>query len=221
MSETWNNIYKSCEKSRQRLKELEEKKKHTGALSPEEEIELALLLEKVEGTERALEAVKALYDAKPDDLHVAYHLGRLMLECGDPEGQDILHEVMETEVQLTLYCCNVLYRHHRSEGSIEEARKYYYYATEFMKTNEDIKNERDTVQITQAYLPHDLDMKTVENLRNKLLEKGDVKRAYIAIKEDKSSGQFPVYIILGKNKAALREITKIRTHELAADELIP
>lgn len=221
VSETWNNIYKSCEKSRQRLKELEEKKKHTGALSPEEEIELALLLEKVEGTERALEAVKALYDAKPDDLYVAYHLGRLMLECGDPEGQDILHEVMETEVQLIPYCCNVLYRYHRSEGSIEEARKYYYYATEFMKTNEDIKNERDTVQITQAYLPHDLDMKTVENLRNKLLEKGYVKRAYIAIKEDKSSGQFPVYIILVKTKAALREITNIRTHELAADELIP
>ena len=83
------------------------------------------------------------------------------------------------------------------------------------------KNERDTVQITQAYLPHDLDMKTVENLRNKLLEKGDVKRAYIAIKEDKSSGQFPVYIILVKTKAALREITNIRTHEHAADELIP
>lgn len=221
VSETWSKIYKSCEESRQRLKQLEEEKNRIGKLAYEEEIERALLLEEMESIERGLEAIKILYDEKPDDPSITYHLGRLMIKNGDPEGQDILHKVMESDAQFIPYCCNVLYQFHRSEGRIDQAQQYYQYAVSFMETNEDIKIERNSVRFSQTYIPHDLDIETIEELRSKLLEKGYVKRAYIAIKAVENSGQFPLYIILVKTKASLRATRKKRIQELADSELIP
>lgn len=220
VSETWSGIYKSCEEARQKLKQLEEKNQ-VGTLTIEEEIERVLLLEDMEGVERGLEAVKILSDTKPDDLSVAYHLGRLMIKSGNLEGQDILHEVMQSDPQSIPYCCNVLYQFHRSEGRIDQAQQYYYHAVEFMETNDDIEKERNTIQFGQTFIPHDLDIYTIEEMRNKLLEKGYVKRAYVAINAMEDSGQFPLYIILVKIKAALRATRNKIIQELADSELIP
>lgn len=220
VSEAWSDIYKSCEEAREKLKQLEAKNQ-VGTLTIEEEIDRALLLEDLEGVERGLEAVKTLSGAKPDDLSVAYHLGRLMIRNGNPEGQEILHKVMQSDPQSIPYCCNVLYQFHRSEGRIDQAQQYYYHAVEFMETNDEIKEERNTIPFGQTYIPHDLDLNTIEVMRNKLLEKGYIKRAYVAIKAVEDSGQFPLYIILVKIKAALRATRDKRIRELADSELIP
>jgi len=221
VNETWSKIYNSCEESRQKLKQLEEKKSQDRVLTDEEEIDRALLLEDMESVEFGLEAFKKLYDLKPDDLSIAYHLGRLMIKSGDPEGQDILHKVMENDAQLIPYCCNLLYHFHRNEGRINQAQEYYYYAISFMATNGDVKNERGSVRFSNTYVPHDLDINTIEDMRRKLLEKGYVKRAYIAIKEVEYSGQFPLYVILVKFKGTSRATSKIRVQELVDSQLIP
>lgn len=227
VSETWSKIYKSCEESRQRLKQLEEGRNQVRTLAYgeeervyDEEIERALLLEETEGIERGLEAFKTLYDAKPDDSSIGYHLGRLMIKTGEPGGQNILQRVMENDAQLIPHCCNVLYQFYLSKGRMDQAQQYYYHAVKFMEANKDIKKERNSVRCSQAFLPHDLDINTLEELRSKLLEKGYVKRAYVAIKAVEKSGQFPLYVILIKTSAALRaKAGKIR--ELAGIQLIP
>lgn len=87
-----------------------------------------------------------------------------------------------------------------------------------MRTNAAVKAERDHFTLRGAFRSHDLDMDAVEKLRGELLEKGYVKRAYIAIKAVEHSGQFPLYVLLVKVRGLS---SSKKTRELAESELLP
>lgn len=220
-SDMWTAMRRARIEMESKLGELEEKAATGANLSPEEAIDRALLIEEIEGRERGLEAFRALQSEYPDDIAVAFHTGRLMIQTGDMEGEAVLGQVVEKDPQTIPECCALLYQHYRTKGDIEQAYGYYQYALNFMYTNEQVQAERSTVRMDDEFQPHDLALAEIEAARQALEKKGFVQRAYIIRKTLELSSLFPLYILVVKLPAGTKAKRQKLMMELAESDVIP
>lgn len=118
-----------------------------------------------------------------------------MLRRGDEQGKTILQGLMEKESSLIPDACSEIVNYYCYKGERDEAAKYYHTAVDFMKTNEDVVNERDKLTLADKFIPHDLGYDTIMKLRQDLIDAEEVKRAYVVVKYTELSSQFPLYVI--------------------------
>lgn len=90
-----------------------------------------------------------------------------------------------------------------------------------MCTNEEVQKERETIRLNDEFAPHDLELHEVEKLRNALIEKGCVERAYVAMKRLEFSADFPFYVVLVKLRARTGRKRKALVQDLAESGLMP
>lgn len=220
-AEMWSVMRQALEEAESKLRSLEEKAASGADLSLDEAVESALLLERVEGVERGFEAFRALHADHPDDVAVLFHTGRLLIQTGDLEGEELLVKVVEKDPQTIPECCAILYSHYRSKGDLEQAHGYYQYAVSFMTTNEQVREERTSIRLSHEFRAHDLRLEDVERIRTALEEKGYVRRAYIITKQLEFSAAFPLYLVAVKLKAFSRSKRVKLVGELAQIGLMP
>lgn len=216
----WRSYFEDIKERKLRLEELD-MKLSKNALEGNEGLERAYLIEKLEGVEKGLEAYKKVKEQQPDNAYADYNIGRLLVHLNNKEGIELLNEVMEKDSQMIPDCCNELVNYYLYNKDREAAAEYYRYAVDFMETNEDVKKERNTVRLSDPYLPHDLGYGSIERIREVLGKYKEIDKAYIAIRQLEYSGQFPSYILAIKYKGCGKTRRNEIRNELFESHLIP
>lgn len=206
---SWKEYYKSTKEEEQRLLTLNEKH-NTNTLLDKEVFERAYLIESIEGTEKALLTFEEIKKSKSNEIYANYHIGRLMLKQDNKEGLEILEKVMEEDCQLIPECCNEIVNYHLYKGEVETAAEYYHHAVEFIETDEEVKEERASINKRDTFVEHDLSYDTLVKLRELLIGYKEIKKAYVVIKHTSLSENFPMYVI-GVNYG---NTTKKRRYEI-------
>ncbi len=219
-SEGWTKYYGQTAETKNRLGELEQKRA-SQELNADELLERAFIIERLEGTDKALEAFKAVKEIYPDDIAAEYNIGRLLTYKGSEEGVEVLCNVMEKDYQAIPDCCYNIVNYYCYKDQKDLASEYYRYAVKFMETSEHVKGERNTLLKNDKFIPHDLSMETLQKIREHLIKYKQIKKAYVAIKHIQMSYQFPVYIIGIKYKALSKKKRKKIQNELANINFLP
>lgn len=212
--DAWSDHYNAIIEAKNRLSELEQTR-NKQQLNSEELLERAFIIEKLYGTEKALEAFKYVKEIYDNNISAEFNIGRLMIYLDDEKGIEILIDTMDKDSQVIPECCHVLVNYYCGKNQQEIAHKFYCYAVEFMNTNEDIKQERTGLNSKDNYLPHDFPMKTIESIKKEILKYKEIKKAYIVRKEIKYSYQFPIYILAIKFKPISQNKSKKIQMELS------
>jgi Zn-dependent protease with chaperone function len=216
VNEGWCNFYSETRELKNKLAELNRSKQ----LTAEEAEERSNIIERLEGSEKALEAFKQAKDNYKGQLSFEYNIGRLLSYEGNKEGVEMLEHVMEEDPQMIPDCCYHIVNYYCSKSDKPKAAEYYDYAVEFMKTHEDVEKEREVLKMDDLFIPHDLSSDTINELRQELLKYEIIKKAYIVVKYAELSGQFPIYVIGIEFKfSPKKERNRIR-QELAEKRLL-
>lgn len=218
--EKWTSYYNQTVDAKNRLSELEQMRS-TQQLSANELLERAFIIERLEGTDKALEAFNTVKEIYPENIATEYNIGRLLTYQGSEEGVEVLKNVMAKDCQAIPDCCYNIVNYYCNRNEQDVASEFYHYAVKFMKTNDNVKNERSVLKTTDRFIPHDLSNETIQSIREKLLKHKKIKKAYVTIKHTELSYQFPVYMIGVKYKLTSKKQRKKIQNELASTNYLP
>lgn len=216
----WKEYYDHMSSMKNRLDELE-KKENTEELTVDDMLERAFLMEEVVGIDSALDDFKLVKEKYPDNLASDYNIGRLLTYRGEEAGVEILRKIMEKDYQAIPDCSFHIMNYFLYKNDRESASSYYYHAVKFMETNEDVKNERNSIRLSDKFLPHDLSNESIERIRGILLKYKQIKKAYVAIKHVEFSGQFPLYVLCIKYGSITREKRMEIQNEILQSRIMP
>lgn len=166
VAEGWRVQHERLNEGRQRLAALEAS---AAALSDDERVERALLLDLVGDPAEALPAFRDAIAVAPDDVRLNLRLGALLLERGDPAGADLLWRAIALDREATPAACEALHAHYRETDdragiARTEAEINGYFGR--LARAADARSEVDAP--LAALAPHGLDAPTVARLRTEL-----------------------------------------------------
>lgn len=112
-----------------------------------------------------------------------YHLGRILLEAGRPEGETYLERVMAQEEESVPQACALLREHHRGAGRVEELRELDARLDRYEKDLAASRTEQREVTAKDHFIPHELAAAELEALRKTLAAEPELARTELARKE--------------------------------------
>ena len=112
-----------------------------------------------------------------------YHLGRILLEAGRPEGETYLERVMAQEEESVPQACALLREHHRRAGRVEKLRELDARLDRYEKDLAASRTEQREVTAKDHFIPHELSAAELEALRRTLAAEPELAHAELARKE--------------------------------------
>ncbi|GLC30868.1 M48 family metalloprotease [Clostridium omnivorum] len=215
--ERWEGYYKYINELNGSLEKLDATEKETG-LDSKQWIDKGFIVEELEGLDAALKVFKEAENADKQSIGARFHIARILLQTGDDEGVAIFKTLMEEDIQIIPQCCFHLYNYYLYNNNRTEAINYYEYAVKFMKTNEEVVDERSNLYRSDEFMLHDLSSRTLDKIKAELEKHKEIKKAYISIKKLNLSKDFPLYIIGIKYSkfCSMKKIKSIQTDILNA-----
>ncbi|MBC2581680.1 M48 family metalloprotease [Clostridium sp. DJ247] len=195
----WEEYYKYITGIKTSLKDMEAIEKEKG-LDSKQWLDKGFIIEELDGSDSALEVFREAEKVDKKSVAARFHIARILLQKGEEEGVEIFKAIMEEDAQLIPNCCFHVVNYYLYNNNRTEAINYYYYAVNFMNTNEEAADERASLYISDEFLLHDLSAKTLEKIKNELLRYKEVKKVYIVMKKLNLTKDFPLYIIAVKYK---------------------
>ena len=190
----WRDRHSSILGARARLEDIAARAA-AGPLPPElvwERIQLTL---KLHGDAEAEPLLREALAANPEHVGASFLLGRLLLERSDPAGEPYLERAMEGDPGCVREACDVLATFHELAGRDPDAARYRVRARAGADLLEQAEGERQGVEPSDRFLPHDLPAEEIERLRGEISGFYDVRRAWLVRKAVRFLPEFPLYVL--------------------------
>jgi Zn-dependent protease with chaperone function len=165
-----------------RLSALEHAVPETGA-DPESLWEKAALLLDLKGSETAEPLLRRILALRPNHVPANFHLGRMLLEKGQENGQTFLEQAMAEDDDLVPQSCALLTQHFRRTGQMDRIKQTSARLDRYEKDLAASRLERREVSARDTLIPHGLSEEELGNLRSVLTVESNLGGAFLGRKE--------------------------------------
>jgi Zn-dependent protease with chaperone function len=180
----WRNRHGRVHTLQRRLETIDATPSDTGAESPAALWEKACTLIDIEGAAAAEAVLQQILEQQPDHERASLVLGRHWLEKGRPEGEDLLHQILDgDDEQLVPQAGELLAEHFRSTGATDRLQLLRHRLDRFAKDVVAAQRERTSVKASDIFLPHDLEDAELASLRQQLQAEPELHGAWLVQKE--------------------------------------
>jgi Zn-dependent protease with chaperone function len=192
----WEDRYREAQAARERFAELDRRHIEGEQLPAQDAYEYAILTETVgEDTTLALERLRALHAAEPEDAAVCLSLGARLLEAEDDAGAALVEQAARLDDELMLRCGQLLRDYHWRHGREQMARDWHEKVMLHADRLDAAARERDEVNVKDTFLPHGLDPGVLEDLQRQLRMVPGLVRAYLIRKQVVHFPDRPCYVL--------------------------
>jgi tetratricopeptide (TPR) repeat protein len=214
--EWWEQTHERLQKMRTRWDELVKLREERPSTSIEE-AELATLTATLYDTPTAIEAYRSALKRFPDEPRLRAGLGRLLVEEEDPSGVPYLEKAAEAEPEIATDCYRLLYWFYSQRGDDAAAKVYEEKAVESRLLDVYAARQARSIEITDDFLPHDLQAGDVESLRKQLERCTHVGEAYFVRKLVRAGNDrtFRTLVVLPKSKLGLEKDNTTRLRQVS------
>jgi hypothetical protein len=192
VAEWWRGRHEHVKAGRRKLAEYGARSADT--MTDEDLYGYANLLEEFEGAVRAFELYKLLVEQRGATRAAKFAYGRLLLAQGDASGIAHLEDVMRRVPEATLGACDLIVGYLRSHGRDAETQPYIDRYLERRALEEQSRHARETVYVTDRWLPPILSAEALSVLKKKLVQRGDVQEAYV-VRKEMPAGTPPLHVV--------------------------
>jgi len=176
-----------------------------GAVHGEDDLLLyAELTETVAGPERALEEYRRVLERYPDNVPALAETGRLMIGAGDDGGVALLDRAIEAQPEQYLIpgyqlvfglAANVPGASAAAEMRDRRRDEFLELLTRRHMEDGAIRNERETLLLSEELLPHGVSDRDIRHLRRKLERMPLVSKAYLVRRDVEHLPHIPSYVL--------------------------
>ncbi len=142
----------------------------------------------------ALPLWRSILARAPQHPQANYQVGKTLVIDGDCDGCAYLERAIELDPDLVIPSCEELYRFYTLQGDLATAEIYLDWRQQHLPKQWRSKLERKLTD-TDRFVPHDLDVEVVNEIRNKLIDNPLVERAYLVCKPLQIFSDRPLYIL--------------------------
>jgi len=222
MKTTWRDRYIRAEKDRDRLDELK-KFERDRVLTVDEHYDRARIVLDLDGETEATPLLRRVLEMSPDHIRASFMLGRVLLDDDDASGVTFLEKSMTDDPDAFMAGCNALHAYYRRTGQRERVREIEKRHDDQEGTLRTAELERQSVSITDSFLPHGLDDAQAEDIRIQLAGYADISRAWLVRKQVAMFPKKPLYVLVAecRGSCGLLEVSAAggRLMESLADNL--
>ena len=143
----------------------------------------ACVLLDLKGKEEAEPLIRQVLALRPDHVAANFHLGRILLEEGRDEGEELLERVMAEDEELVPQACALLHHHHRRGGRPGRLRELDARMDAYEKNLAASRAERREVTASDPLIPHGLSEPELDVLRKTLGAEPELSHAELARKD--------------------------------------
>ncbi len=191
----WRQRHEEMRQEREQLAALEEKRAAEG-LSPDEDLQRAILVESLHGEEEALPLYKGVLERDMEHASASFAYGRLLLGRDDPAGVAWIEQAMARDPEAALPGAHLIASFWQSRGREDRAAPYLETLDGEISRLEAAQEERAQLRKSDELIEHGLDGAAVEALAAQLRRQPKVKAAWLARKHVQHYGdQSPVYVL--------------------------
>jgi Zn-dependent protease with chaperone function len=143
----------------------------------------ARVLIDLHGDDGAKPLLREVLALRPDHPAANFHLGRMLLEADDAEGEELMHRAMNEDDQLVPHACGVLHAHFRRTGRADKLRETTARLDRYEQDLAASHAERRSVRASDPLIPHGLSAGELTALRELLASEPDLVAAELGRKE--------------------------------------
>ncbi|WP_028081758.1 M48 family metallopeptidase [Solimonas soli] len=196
VADAWQRRHAQAQQEQQRHGELCASESQGAELTVAEARELAALEETWgAGAARALERFRILRERAPHDVVTAYELGRRLLRIGDAGGVALIEEAMAAESDAVVPGCELLIEHFLAIGDEARARAAQERRLQQQGVLAAARAERETVRLSDAFIPHELEAAVRAGLREQLQALRGLRAAWLIRKQVRHLPERPCYVL--------------------------
>jgi Zn-dependent protease with chaperone function len=206
---SWQKVYGDTLRKRERLLRLRER---AGAepLATTEGAELAMLEEDVgEGAARALALSRELVAREPQSHLARFTLARQLLMQQLSEGVAMMEAVIHFEPEAVVPGSQLLRDYWWRQGDAQRAQRWHVRATERERAIEQIRRQRQRVQVHDRWLEHGLSAEVTAALVSGLQGIGGLRAAWLVRKQVEHWPDRPLYVLGVEIKASGRAVRTV------------
>lgn len=137
----------------------------------------------LKGTGEIEELLRQILRFRPSHPGAAFHLGRLLLEKGDSQGEALLEQVMEMDQGAFLQACALLQDYHRRGGRPDKVAEIEARLDQYHQELAASQKERSSIGKGDELVPHGLSPQELEPLLQVLRQDHEVIRADLVQKK--------------------------------------
>lgn len=156
----------------------------------------------LKGGGEAEDLLRQILRIRPSHQGANFHLGRLLLEKGDAQGESLLERVMEDDEGSVPRACELLHDYYRRAGRADRAVEI---ETRMDRYHQDLRasqQERSSVGRGDELIPHGLSTEELEPLRRVLQEDPAILRADLVQKRLRSFPKQRMFVLIVYPKPA-------------------
>lgn len=158
------------------------------------------------GDKPAEPLLRQILALRPDHLPANFHLGRLLLEAGNSEGETYLQRVMREDEGAVPQACALLHEHHRRAGRTAKVREIEACLDRYEKELAASQKERSEVNASDTFIPHGLTETDIEAVCKVLAAEPEVVRADLAQKQLRHFPKQKLFVLCAHRRAPWHRI---------------
>lgn len=193
--ENWSRLKIERADMRRQLEEYEAKLQVRN-LSDEEILHRAQLYVQVKSAPESLVVLKQTMDKFPDNVHLNYNLGQLLLEQGDLSGIDYLEKTIALNPLYGYELCEIIYETLMEIGEESRANLYLDRCLTYYEDLRIAAQERSGLNPLDKFVTCRISDSLLAAVIAKLETFPEIKRAYLVCKEVNSLRERPFYVLL-------------------------
>lgn len=190
----WQEQHEKFQKTRSRRVELT-RRAQSGEISAAEAWELAGFLERTQGASEAEPVLRQVLERDANHAGASFLLGKLLIESGDRQGEELIERAMRLDSDLVLPGCELLYNLHLDRGDREGARAWHYRALKHQEVWVLAQKERFGVSPRDRFYSASLSSAQRNALARVLRRFRQVAAAYFVRKEVRYLPDKPCYVL--------------------------
>lgn len=189
----WSQTHEQIKQAQKRFTELDERAT-SGQLTLEEQWERVVLLGQIKEPADTLPALDVILNEHPDHVGANFAKGAVLLEQKNSEGIGLLEKAMQLDPATTGDASSLLSGFYFEQGNKPLAEAFRKRASEYFERLRKEEEEAVSFSINDHFVPHGLDEKAVEDLRNRLSKVHGLQAAFLVRKVFGSSGS-SIYVL--------------------------
>jgi Zn-dependent protease with chaperone function len=190
----WQEQYEKFQKTLSRRVELL-RRAESGEISAAEAWELAGFIERTRGASEAEPILRQVLERDANHAGATFLLGKLRIESGDRQGEELIERAMRLDSDLVLPGCELLYNLHLDHGDREGARAWHYRALKHQEVWVLAQKERFGVSHRDRFYFAPLSNEQRNDLARVLHRFRQVAAAYFVRKEVRYLPDKPCYVL--------------------------
>lgn len=199
----WDDRYKAVLDDRTEMSALQTSAR-TQPLKADDEFRLAQLVESSQGGDWALPRYRAVLERAPNHAGALFAAARLMLQRSDDRGIDLLDRAIQAEPGITMTACGLAIGYLRDQHRTEDAQRFERMRNARYDAEQAALQDVWNINALDAYVKHDLAAAQLRELSRQLIQVGEVRAAYLAMKPSSRLPDLRVYVLAVERAARLR-----------------